>query len=377
MEELGATAEELETDVTIKGLDKVIQDLKEVRSELKDTYKNLTSKKYQNEQFQEFLKSRENTVEVEEKIKEEKKKQKKEWEAEEAVIVEDDEQVINTTSEEAVTEAKKETNNVFDKLESIISQTEKDDKDGKNTSKSNFFGDKEADVNTAGSATVTNGKVVYPMGVSDPALLELFPELKNAMPVTIFKKKDNEGNDIYDIVAFGPDGSRLPIPTVGKYNVDNETTPEIAPTEVIDDSINNLDMAFDNLTNKEMSRKSEAMHTTAETGEQGDLYGKKNTGIIKRKHVKLVESTDPMITSSNFKEFRESPRDKTDEKVGFQLGNPGNNVESKKAIDAFNNGIANGKEFSRDELNHFVKFLPIMVTFDNGIYTHLFFVDRS
>lgn len=371
-EELDATPEELTTNPNIKQLDKVIKDLDEIRNDLKDTYKNLTNKKYQQSQFSDFIKSREEMADVEEILKEDKKQTEELSNAIDEEVKADDKQVETTKEEEITIEAKKETNNAYDKLEKALGQVKEDDKSGKNKSTEKFFGEKGAEVNKAGTATFKDGMVRYPLGVQDPAILEVFPELKGASTATIFQEKDKEGNNTYRVVAFGEGGEKLAIPTLAKYEMETREVPSVSTTEVVDDNITNLDENFENQTNKNIAREIEASSVTVNTGEKSDINGKNNKVVVGRKHVKLVESSDTLITSSLYKEFRESPRDKTNEKVSFRLGNPGTNKSAENALQLANRILNESFKPTKDQRQELIDYLPIMVTFNEGVYTHMF-----
>ena len=185
-------------------------------------------------------------------------------------------------------EIKGDVNAVHSKMESIIQNLKDIDKKGGNKVESNIPGGKKGeDAFGSGSATVlSNGDIEFPMGVTDVSLLEIYPELEEAMMVTVSKKKDSKGDDTYIVKA---DGKTLD--PISKYNVvEAEKKIHSDNIDIIDENITNLDTQYDIESNREISRELEANQVAKVTGEKADKYGRKNKPIIERKHVKLVDS---------------------------------------------------------------------------------------
>jgi hypothetical protein len=367
----GADENELSTNPVIQGIDSSLKKLTELKDALKNDYLNLVSKKYQNEQFKSFIKSKQGFEEME------KDRQKEQQETEKTKETADEEVAVETKlakeeeAEENIEVVKEKVNTIHKKLDDIYNNLLKIDEAGENIEKGILPGSqKEESLLKGGSATkMADGSLSFIGGVQDPDLLSILPELADAFTVNIKKVKDNDGNDAYKVIADG-----VEVPLVKQYNV--EKKPQPTANDRIDENITNLDLPYDSEINKETTRKIEGAQVTAKTGEKGDIYGKTNKPIIERRHVKIVNSSDTNITSENFTEYRETPRDKTGEKVYFDIGEPGTNKLAEKAIGTYNKIIFESYVPVKDEIEDLIKYLPIRVTFgeeQSGVYTQLFF----
>lgn len=369
MEELDLTEKDLKGHPIFNNLNKTLQGLEASKQELKEEYLKLISEKSQKEMFSELEKNRELIDDIEALNKENIEKAEKEQKTEVKNNLAEEEVSNDEQNEEALKNAKNKVNDLYGTITNIFDDSVASEKKGEGIVEGTLPGsDKVEKLRKGGTGKLDDdGKMSF-MGGVPKELSDLFPETQFGLMTTVQKIKDDEGNDSYLIKT---DGQTLPI--ISKYELvsDNEVIAN-KTNDLIDENISNLDQAYDIEQNKITARESEAAHVQINTGEKADQYGKKNKPIVERKHVKLVDSPDTNFTSENYKEFRETPRDKTNETVTFELGNSGTNQISQEASAIYNRMVYDGVMPSKEEIVKLIEYLPIRVKFGGDIYTQLF-----
>lgn len=346
-ESLDADIETLETHPIIRAINNDIKQITDYKNEIKENLNSLLTSKNINEKFKEFVNDRQNLEQAEELLKEEEENQREEEEEIATAEEVENTHAVETEEKDTLNEAKEEASKAYTDIENFLDDL------------SVNSGGKKGQIDELQLQHITNL----------PGLQNVIPELPdNSENIQVTKIKDDEGRDAY-LVETSNNNFKMMFP---KYNVPSELEKN-SSTQVISDDITNGDQSYTSQDNQTESQRAEANSVQSETGEKGSSKTYENKKKVSKKHVKLVESNDPNITSQNYKTFRESPRDKTGEKASFRLGDPGTNEKAKEAIKLYNEYIYDGKELTKQNKKDLLNYLPIRVTFNDDVYTQLFF----
>ena len=354
-----AEAEELATNPILARMDKNIQDLKDLQKDKQEEMDSLVTTKGINERYAKFEEAKKVIEEAEEQEAQVAEKEvQKEKEAEAATRVENEVVAQEKVSEE-IEEGKTEVNTIYDKVDKIFKDSKKKDSQGGfNTGATVKQADGSTESEVGAVYEPQNNRMVFLSGLPQE-LVDTLPELNDPEMiggVTVKPVKDENGNDAYQVTYATMQGG-VKLPLIGKYE---QAAPKDAKV-ISETDINNQDKPYLPNYNEQEVKETEKEQVKAHSGQ--------NT-VSFRQDVKLVESSDPALTSASYKEYRESPRNKTGEKVGFMLGAPGTNISAQTAIDMYTAGQEMDRQFLID-------FLPIRVTFGEGVYTQLFFKDDT
>lgn len=316
----------------------------------------LFNKKKQREAFEKYSNK---VAEIEELEKEAKEKQKKEETPQQKAEKSQKTQKIKK-QHQAEKEVKKEksvakqkNNKFYDALDELFNNHEAYDLDK----------DPQSDV--VGNITDTDKH--------HGLLKEFIPELDPKHHfVNISKEVDEDNVEVYKISIkdnYFNDVVNYEVQRAEEIIEEDQPKPI-----VIEDNINNNDEQGGTQEENVLSS------TRSETEELLKETKSKDIGSVKKKHVKLVNSSDENMTSKLYKEYRLNPKNKKGETVTFKLGNPGDNLIASKALVLFQ-GLRDGtvSELTKESYNLLIRSLPIKVLFDEAgeIYTHLFMEDGS
>ncbi len=348
---------ELETNPIVSNINKKISDLQELRKDKQAEYNELTNPSEINKKYKEFETSKKTIEEAQEKEAEVAEKERQKEKEESASTRVEEEIRTQERVDEEIEETKPEVNKLYDQVDKIFKASRKKDNDGgfkTGATVRQSDGNEESEVSAIYEPQ--NNRMVF---------LEVPQDVKNALPelndpasiggVTVKPVKDEAGNDAYRVTYATMEGSKQ-LPLITKY----EEKAEKDTGAIKDSDINNQDKPYFPSDNEQTNDTFSKDHIKGHSGEDT---------ISLRQDVKLVESTDGMITSPAYKEYRESPRNKKSESVGFMIGNPGTNKSAEKAIQDYNEGSAD-RQFLID-------YLPLRITFGDGVYTQMFFKDDT
>lgn len=373
-EELGE--ENVDSDFLIRKMNADLVSLLDLKKTLTEEYKQLTNTKYQKEQLEALINQREQVEDIQEDLQQTKQENAKAETVEQEKMV-NETQLKKESQEQAETvDVKKEVSKSYENLNNLFEESLKRDRSGATKEKGTLTGSKEEDLLKIGEGTETpQGGIQFVGGTTKKEILDIVPEAATALSVTIDPIK-HEGNDAYRITLSNIEGNKSVV--VSQYNLDEKQQEKdvVSKNEVIDENINNLDQSHDPELNKITARRVEAAVVSEHTGEKASNYANDNKKLVERKDVKLVESQDTMMTSDNFTEFRETPRDKTGETVTFAIGYPGTNEKAAETIMLYDK-IQQGHVPTKEEVNDLILYLPIRTYFGENIYTQLFFDNPS